>query len=73
MLGLVAVLMAAPASAAPAWSVVTNKVPGIFDIGGPRADGWPVVPGTGKLFLVDPPGAVPPYPPGFPRGVLYEP
>jgi hypothetical protein len=54
-------LMVTTATAAPSWSVVTNKVPGIFDVGGPRADGWLVVHGAGKLYLVDPLGAVTPY------------
>ncbi len=58
LLGIAGLVTAIPAAAAPAWSVVTNKVQGIFDVGGPRPDGWLVVHGAGKLYPVDPPGAV---------------
>jgi hypothetical protein len=54
-------LAATPAMAANhAWEPVT-KVPGIFDVGGPRTDGWLVVAGSGRLYLVDPLGAVTPF------------
>ena len=54
---------ALPAAAAtpPAWSPVA-KIAGVVDVGGPRADGWLVVMGTGKLWLVDPLGAATPDP-----------
>lgn len=53
--------MAASAAPPPAWQPVA-KIPGVVDVGGPRADGWLVVMGTGKLWLVDPLGAATPYP-----------
>ena len=49
------------AAAAPAWQPVA-KIAGVVDVGGPRPDGWLVVMGTGKLWLVDPLGAATPYP-----------
>ena len=53
---------AVTASAAPlAWQPVAT-IPGVVDVGGPRADGWLVVMGIGKLWLVDPLGAATPYP-----------
>jgi hypothetical protein len=45
----------------PVWQPVT-KIAGVVDVGGPRADGWLVVMGAGKLWLVDPLGAATPYP-----------
>ena len=58
LLGFMALASAAPAAAArPAWQRVAT-VPGIFDIGGPRRDGWLVVAGAGKLYLVDPAGVI---------------
>jgi len=48
------------AAAGVAWQP-RAKVAGIFDIGGPRADGWLVVAGAGRLWLVDPQGAVTPF------------
>jgi len=52
---------AVSAAAPPAWQLVT-KIAGVVDVGGPRADGWLVVMGAGKLWLVDPLGAATPYP-----------
>src|SRR5579859_1940903 len=49
------------AATPPAWQPVT-KIAGVVDVGGPRADGWLVVIGAGKLWLVDPLGAATPYP-----------
>ncbi len=51
----------ASAAAPPAWQPVAT-IAGVVDVGGPRADGWLVVMGTGKLWLVDPLGAATPYP-----------
>ena len=48
------------AAAGVAWQP-RAKVAGIFDIGGPRQDGWLVVAGAGRLWLVDPQGAVTPF------------
>src|SRR2546430_14008970 len=49
------------AAAGTSWSSMA-KVAGIFDIGGPRKDGWLVVAGARKLYLVDAKGgAVTPY------------
>lgn len=61
--GCLAFAHALPAAAAtaPAWSPVA-KIAGVVDVGGPRADGWLVVMGSGKLWLVDPLGAATPYP-----------
>ena len=53
--------LAASAAAPPAWQPVA-KIAGVVDVGGPRADGWLVVMGAGKLWLVDPLGAATPYP-----------
>jgi hypothetical protein len=54
-------LVAVPVAAAPpTWQPVA-KVAGIFDVGGPRKDGWLVVAGSGRLYLVDPQGAVTPF------------
>jgi hypothetical protein len=53
--------VAVSAAPPPAWLAVA-KIPGVVDVGGPRADGWLVVMGTGKLWLVDPLGAATPYP-----------
>ena len=53
--------VAASAATPPAWQPVT-KIAGVVDVGGPRADGWLVVMGAGKLWLVDPLGAATPYP-----------
>lgn len=53
--------VAASAAAPPVWQPVA-KIAGVVDVGGPRADGWLVVMGTGKLWLVDPLGAATPYP-----------
>jgi hypothetical protein len=52
---------AVSAAAPPVWQPVT-KIAGVVDVGGPRADGWLVVMGAGKLWLVDPLGAATPYP-----------
>jgi len=61
LLSLACLANATPAAAAGhAWTPVA-KVPGIFDIGGPRKDGWFVVAGAAKLYLVDPLGAVTPF------------
>src|SRR5690242_4984999 len=61
LLGCAACLQAVPvAAAAPAWSA-QSRIPGIFDVGGPRADGWLVVAGAARLWLVDPQGAVTPF------------
>jgi hypothetical protein len=61
LLACIAVLFAVPVGAAgPAWQPVAS-ISGIFDIGGPRADGWLVVAGAGRLYLVDPAGAVTPF------------
>jgi hypothetical protein len=49
------------AATPPVWQPVT-KIAGVVDVGGPRADGWLVVMGAGKLWLVDPLGAATPYP-----------
>src|SRR6184192_2745500 len=51
----------ASAAVPPVWQPVT-KIAGVVDVGGPRADGWLVVMGTGKLWLIDPLGAATPYP-----------
>jgi hypothetical protein len=51
----------ASAAIPPLWQPVT-KIAGVVDVGGPRADGWLVVMGAGKLWLVDPLGAATPYP-----------
>jgi hypothetical protein len=65
LLGLAALAFTAPALAAPpVWQKVAT-IPGIFDIGGPRRDGSLVVAGAGRLYLVDPHGAVTPYPTGY--------
>jgi len=53
--------VAASAANPPVWQPVT-KIAGVVDVGGPRADGWLVVMGAGKLWLVDPLGAATPYP-----------
>ncbi len=58
---VVAHAVVASAATAPAWQPVT-KIAGVVDVGGPRADGWLVVMGAGKLWLVDPLGAATPYP-----------
>lgn len=61
LLACIAALFAVPAGAAGApWQPVAS-VPGIFDLGGPRPDGWLVVAGAGRLYLVDPAGAVTPF------------
>ena len=62
-LGCLALAVVLPAVAAtpPTWQAVA-KIPGIVDVGGPRADGWLVVMGSAKLWLVDPLGAATPYP-----------
>src|SRR5438067_9936212 len=61
LLSVACLLNATPAAAAAhAWTPLA-KVPGIIDIGGPRKDGWFVVAGAGKLYLVDPLGAVTPF------------
>ena len=61
LLSVACLLNATPAAAAAhAWTPIA-KVPGIIDIGGPRKDGWFVVAGAGKLYLVDPLGAVTPF------------
>lgn len=62
VLGCLAFAHVMVASAAgPTWQPVA-KIAGVVDVGGPRADGWLVVMGTGKLWLVDPLGAAAPYP-----------
>jgi hypothetical protein len=72
LLAIAALLYAVPAEAAPpAWQPVA-KVGGIFDVGGPRKDGWLVVAGSGRLFLVDPQGAVTPFAQG-PGGYADDP
>ena len=53
--------VAVSAATPPVWQPVT-KIAGVVDVGGPRADGWLVVMGAGKLWLVDPLGAATPYP-----------
>jgi hypothetical protein len=58
---LAAIQVTATSAAGPAWQPVA-KIAGVVDVGGPRADGWLVVAGAGKLWLVDPLGAVTPYP-----------
>ncbi len=61
LLACTAVLLSVPVGAAgPAWQPVAS-ISGIFDVGGPRADGWLVVAGAAKLYLVDPAGAVTPF------------
>jgi hypothetical protein len=61
MLGCAAFFQVFPVAAAgPAWQPLA-RVAGIFDIGGPRQDGWLVVAGAGRLWLVDPQGAVTPF------------
>ena len=61
LLACAAFLQAFPVAAAgPAWQAQA-KVPGIFDVGGPRPDGWLVVAGAARLWLVDPQGAVTPF------------
>jgi hypothetical protein len=61
LLAVFGALLAVPVAAAPpTWQPVA-KVAGIFDVGGPRKDGWLVVAGSGRLFLVDPQGAVTPF------------
>jgi hypothetical protein len=57
-----ALLHAVPAAAAtgPVWQPVA-KIAGVFDLGGPRADGWLVAAGAARLYLVDPLGAVTPF------------
>jgi hypothetical protein len=61
LLACAALVWATPAAAAaPVWHPVA-KVAGVFDVSGPRADGWLVVAGAGRLWLVDPQGAVTPY------------
>ena len=49
------------------------KIAGVVDVGGPRADGWLVVMGTGKLWLVDPLGAATPYPGTYGDATTAEP
>ena len=53
--------LAVSAATPPVWQAVT-RIAGVVDVGGPRADGWLVVMGAGKLWLVDPLGAATPYP-----------
>ena len=61
LLACAAVVWATPVAAAgPAWQPVA-RIAGVFDVGGPRPDGWLVVAGAGRLWLVDPRGAVTPY------------
>jgi hypothetical protein len=61
LLACTAVLFAVPVGAAgTAWQPVAS-ISGIFDVGGPRADGRLVVAGAAKLYLVDPTGAVTPF------------
>lgn len=63
----------AASAAAPqaAWQPVA-KIAGIFDLAGPRADGWLVAAGSGKLYLLDPQGAVTPFAQG-PGGYADDP
>src|ERR1700719_3016504 len=61
LLACTAVLFAVPVGAAgAAWQPVAS-ISGIFDVGGPGADGRLVVAGAAKLYLVDPAGAVTPF------------
>jgi hypothetical protein len=56
-----AALWATPVSASdPAWRPV-SKIAGVFDVSGPRPDGWLIVAGAARLWLVDPQGAVTPF------------
>ena len=56
-----AALWAVPVTAAsPAWQAVA-RIAGIFDVAGPRADGGLVVAGSGRLYVLDPQGAVTPF------------
>lgn len=55
-----AALVASAANPQPAWQPVA-KIAGIFDLAGPRADGWLIAAGAGKLYLLDPLGAVTPF------------
>ena len=48
------------ANPAPVWQPVA-KIAGIFDLAGPRADGWLVAAGSARLYLLDPLGAVTPF------------
>lgn len=48
------------AGPSPTWQTVA-KIAGIVDLAGPRADGWMVAAGAGKLYLLDPLGAVTPF------------
>lgn len=52
--------MTVSAAPAPVWQPVA-RVAGIFDLAGPRADGWLVAAGSAKLYLLDPLGAVTPF------------
>src|SRR4029077_11381773 len=61
LLAWTAVLFAVPVGAAGGACQPVASIPGIFDVGGPRADGWLVVAGAGRLYLVDPAGAVTPF------------
>lgn len=54
------VMAVSAANPAPVWQPVA-KIGGIVDLAGPRADGWLVAAGAGKLYLVDPLGAVTPF------------
>ncbi len=54
------VMAVSAANPQPAWQSVA-KIAGIFDLAGPRADGWIVAAGAGKLYLLDPLGAVTPF------------
>lgn len=61
LVALAAAFYGLPAAGAdPGWQPAA-KVAGIFDVGGPRSDGRLVVAGAGRLYLVDPQGAVTPF------------
>ena len=57
VLACMAALLAVPVGAAGTASQPVASVPGIFDLG-PRPDGRLVVAGAGKLYRLDPSGAV---------------
>ena len=61
LLACAAFLQAFPAGAAGLAWTSTAKINGIFDVAGPRPDGWLVVAGSARLWLVDPQGAVTPF------------
>ena len=60
LLALVAFLPVSTAAAAPAWEQ-WRQVHGVFDVGGPRADGSLIVAGSAALSTLTPDGAVAPF------------